>query len=252
MRVLAIGTCRIYGAAALMPRARRFPHRVHNPVEIERAVDLLQGRDHPADLDHVLSERSLAAFMDGPEVFRETLEPALAQLRTQNFEAYAIEVSSLRTHRAASDAGPVLVDSVVARSLLQNEDVLAPLFQTSRLRRLRDLTVSPDPPVETKAAMGRIKERLARPIVWISHCGLPKPRPGEENLATTRRLLSDKVARYSAAMGDAFFDPTALVARYGREALFMNNGEDLDHYTDFGHAELARVLKEKLAILPPA
>lgn len=246
MRVLAIGTCRIYGAAEIVKGARRFSHRVHNPAEIERAIDLLQGRMHPWDLSHVLSEYALSIILREPDDFREHLAGLLAELRAQTFDAYVIEISSVRTHRANSDEGPVLVDSIVAQSLLQHGEKLAPLYGAGQLRRVRDLTAAPETPAETRAAMRRIKNRLNAPIVWVSHCGLSEAAPHEEHLARTRRLLAEKVSRFAHQMGDAFVDPTPLVGQHGREAIFTEAGEDLYHYTDLGHEALAAAVQEKL------
>lgn len=250
MRILAIGTCRIYGAAAFLQGARRFPHRVHNPAEIERAIDLLDGRDYPSDLSHVLSEYALSIVQTYPEGFRERLEDPLVELRRQTFDAYVVEVSSLRTYLAASENGPVLVDSIVARALPEQEDQLTPFYDAGRLRRLHNISSSPDDPAETKAAMRRIKQRLGGPIVWVSHCGLADPREGEDQLALTRRLLAEKVSNFAALMGDGFVDPALLAAQHGRETFFGQNGADLYHYTDTGHAALADAVAESLGRTP--
>jgi len=246
MRALALGTCRINGAADRSAVMRHVPHRVHCLPEIERLLDVIDGRLPPADLLHTLSQNALADILARPEGHADRIAATTSWLRDRRFDAYVIELSSARSRWARVGDDEVLLDSVVANSLAEHAAAMEPLYAAGVLRRLGPARHQLDDTAAVKAAMRRIKNRLAAPIVWVSHCSLPDPAPSEAHAARTRADLAEKTARFAAQMGDAFFDPTTLIQRFGRRAVFTRNGTDLFHYTDAALDHLAHALEARL------
>ena len=125
MRVLALGTCRINGVADRLAVMRHVPHRVHCLPEIERLLDVLDGRLPPPDLLHTLSQNALATIIANPGSYAERIAASTARLRGRRFDAYVIELSSARSRHARVGDDEVLLDSVVANNLHKHEDALA-------------------------------------------------------------------------------------------------------------------------------
>lgn len=91
----------------------------------------------------------------------------------------------------------------------------------------------------------RIRFNPAARWLFVSHFTVPG-MPGA--LMDDRRSLAEILRQATEPRGVAFFDPTELVARHGREQVLANTGRDIYHYDPRFHEQVAEVLLERVQV----
>lgn len=246
MLAISFGTCRVYGATALIRGVRRFPHRIHNMSEIERAVQTYKNNKFDENFIHLFSQHAIDILISEKEKCIENLENEIKIIQRDN-DLYIIEISSNREYKSIINGVNILVDTVSKNTILSGKDNLDEFYRDGMISKISEISCTKLNEAQIFASMKRIRDFLSRPIIWVGHCSLHDPLPEEEHVASLRRTLNAQVERSSMKLGDRFIDPTPLVSSVGRSAFFEKDGRDLFHYTGAGHAALAAKVKEAMS-----
>ena len=245
MNLFVFGTCRVHDAADRLHGEFGLPirhsmHRVHNGPQVYQMARVLSGENPvPAGLSHTLSDRAFKLALE-EDRFQNRIRyrnAALGNVR-KDYQAYIIELSSRKDYFLERPGGTQLTMNAMAkRDLLTYGGRLNGLIEKGLVE-----PVAPDDiherllsSKEILQSMRQVKAYLGyKPVLWVSHINIVEPTPGEVRLQDARTKLSSLIAQGAARFGDPFFDPTDLVRIYGRERIFADGGQDLDHYSPFG------------------
>ena len=248
-RALVIGTCRVGGPTRLIransdaPLVRPMRHRVHTPPQILRLIDTILGRGYGPKMVHLLSTHAVDEIIGGR---RDQIFAELETLRRlwASFRGFVVEVSSLREYFCHFDGERVTIDRFAAGTLAERSaDIEAAIGRGEIVAiRARDVEVHRLTRGETIECMTSIKEALGGlPVVWVSHALPIDPAPRFDHIRTVRQQVVSAVGEGARRLGDAFYDPSALVEEMGQSAAFEKGGEDTTHWTAAAQQRLAEI-----------
>lgn len=257
MKLFVFGTCRVHDAADRLHSEYGLPirhsmHRVHNGPQVFQMARILSGDNPlPASLTHTLSDRAFKLALKDDR-FQHRIRYRHAGLGRVNadYQAYIIELSSRKDFFIRRPDGLQLtMNAMIKKDILTYGGRLTRLIDKGLVEPIAadDIQERLLSTREIHQSMRRIKSYLGeRPVLWVSHANIVEPTSGEIHLRDVRANLADVVAVGAAGLGDPFFNPTDLVRLYGRERIFADDGQDLDHYSPFGVSVVSGALSRYL------
>lgn len=269
-RIAVIGSCRVndlFEALADRGRAHRVWASVHATThtlgEARQIIDCVRGdRDIPA---------AFQPFVFGPD--QPPPRPLPVRRLLDGVDAIVVEVCNLRqvrhppyffqldhffTHFVSKHGAPLrdwyrrflsgeaCDEDEIAQALgkladlsLQERGVAEAVLRNTRLQRL-----------DREGALAGVAETIVdRGKKWLFVSHFVVPRVGGTQMADRAELI-DILGKAVARQGAAFFDPSALIARYGREAALARGGQDLFHYNPQLHETVADALLDAAHLEP--
>ena len=86
----------------------------------------------------------------------------------------------------------------------------------------------------------KIISELGTQIIFVNHIAIGKAN-GQRLLS--RDAVCNMMWRVVDRLGMSSFDPTSLVIENGREEMLLRDGEDINHYSDFGEQIIGSALQ---------
>lgn len=253
-RAMFIGTCRMHDPVKVLEAmpdimARSSPHRFHTPGQTLQFVQHMSGSPQylPRTL-HLLSDYAASQILEAGtprEEMLAALDPQIAMWPT--FQAFVIEISSLRECTTTLRGRPVVVNTFSQRDQARYADALAAQAAAGQSMPALPIEVERLKAAATHRQMRRIKAALGpRPVIWVSHQRAPSSSPAYAAVNAIRLAAAEILRDGAALLGDDFFDPSTIAAEMGQEAFFLKEGTDLDHMTPAAATRLAAIYRDMI------
>ncbi|MDB5507455.1 MAG: vipC [Devosia sp.] len=235
--IAVIGSCRVYaplkavhGGNSVGRVTVLFGH-VHNPVEINQALDLLGGsKSVPSVYAPLLSIGNTKPF-DGRDLLAARLKGCdvvvveLSSVRTIAFDNWQLQKNHFDSAAIKSGVSRRQLSALFKSNVDTARDGIAKVLPDGALlqRIIREATFEELPADRIDAEIATLAERFTQPVLFVGFVerdSLDQPIP-------QRVLLNSRLAAYvEAHQRHDFFNPTSLVETHG----FATVMKDLGHY----------------------
>ncbi|WP_416896169.1 MAG: hypothetical protein ACMVY4_11500 [Minwuia sp.] len=244
-----IGSCRVHGPVhSLIGQGEAelvaFPFNayMHSPLEAKQYIEYCLGRR--------FVQPALSPYIFGRDQIRPTTEQ-FAEL-VAGLDVIVVEISALARLTACGlevqnnyfstnfvrSGGKPYLDwwRTVATESPDRESVAHELVERSRTESSGPAELWRDELILTarmkemdkdafSEAMDRLVETHPARFLFVSHFNLPEPRAID-----ARAKVIELTSRHTRQSGDAFFDPSALIAEVGPKKALKADGKDIFHY----------------------
>ena len=249
--VTAIGTCRVHNPLSKLDKMGeiRLNHNpanqfVHTSGEIIQRIGVLRnGECFPRDVEEFIYDEGVKE-----NKFRYPLEETdvfvieISSLKSVQFSNYHLQLNRL-VNKAKEELGEGFGDwmATIRREMKDGRDAVVEISEFDGVPELMGMSkIGMQDELSLERDIRKIVSELGNRIIFVNHIAIGKS-DGQRLLS--RDALCKMMCRVVDRLGVNSFDPTNLVVENGRGEMLLRDGEDINHYSDFGEEIIGSALQ---------